>query len=77
MRKLTFTLILAALIPSFAVVPAFAIVDPVTPLTCVANPAVGASGNSAGGKAAAGKVNVNGGRSLPIADAQGKAKACP
>ena len=51
MRKLTLALLLTALILAFAVVPAFAIVDPVTPVGCEGSevPAKANSGGNAGG----------------------------
>ncbi len=58
MRKLTLALILAALILAFAVVPAFAIMDPVVP-------AIQCSGHSVGG-AAFNKVQNPGGRGIPV-----------
>ncbi len=61
MRKLTLALLLAALILAFAVVPAFAIVDPVTPVGCEgsSNPAKGASSGNARGAPAGPVVSGN------------------
>ncbi len=62
MRKLTLALILAALILAFAVVPAFAIMDPNVPADeCNGNRTVGGAANHKG-------VNNDGasGKSLPI-----------
>ena len=70
MRKLTLALLLAALILAFAVVPAFAIVHPVTPIkTGVTN-----SGGAAGGVAAF-LVTLGNPSNGPAFPAQGEANS--
>ena len=49
MRKLTLALILAALILAFAVVPAFAVVDPRAPICTGEAASEGAAGGAASG----------------------------
>ncbi len=76
-RRRIVSILLVTAIAGCAFVYAYlAIVDPVTPIGCTDTtvPAKGANEN-AGGAAAIGKVNVNGGQSIPKTAPQGAANA--
>ena len=71
MKKLTLALLLATLILAFAVVPAFAIVDPLVP-------AEDCNGLGSVGGAAFNKVQNPGGRGIPVHPTNGNVPgACP
>ncbi len=73
-------LLVAMAVPLFGGVgSAHAIVDPATPISCAGVPAKAESGGNAGGAAAVGSVNDEGGRTIPMTAPQGKANAavCP
>jgi hypothetical protein len=61
MKKLTLAVLLALLLMTMVVVPAFAIVHPVTPIGCTGSdvPAAANSGGNAGGAAAFPAVSSN------------------
>ncbi len=82
MRKKMLAFVFAAALLVAMAVPMFggvgtaeAIVDPATPLSCANNPAKAKSGGAAGGAAAIGSVNDEGGQAIPKTAPQGKANA--